>query len=112
MLQQGLPFSVRVPAAGAKHTIPEIKQAVLPLAKKYGLKRVYLFGSYARGAATEKSDVDLHVDLGAAKGFALGGFQQNVQEVLGTSVDITTTKSLSQKFRNEIAEEEILLDEG
>lgn len=112
VLQQGLPFDVRVPARIARHTIPEIKQVVLPLAKEYGLKRVYLFGSYARGAATEKSDIDLHVDLGSAKGFALGGFQHNVQEALSTDVDIVTTKSLSPKFRNKIAKEEILLYEN
>lgn len=112
VLQRGLPFDVRIPGEGARLSISEIKQAVMPLAKQYGLKRVYLFGSYARGAATEKSDVDLRVDAGKAKGFALGGFQQNVQEALGVDVDLATTKSLSLKFREEIAAEELLLYEG
>ena len=112
VLQKGLPFNVQLPVLRAKHSIPEIKKVVQSLAKQYGLKRVYLFGSYARGAATEKSDVDLHVETGKAKGFALGGFQQKVQEALGTDVDIATTKSLSDEFRKEIAKEEILLYEG
>ncbi len=112
VLQRGLPFNLQLPGGKAKHSIPEIKKIVQPLAKQYGLKRVYLFGSYARGAATEKSDVDLHVDTGKAKGFALGGFQQEVQAALGTSVDIATTKGLSNEFRSEIAKEEILLYEG
>lgn len=40
-------------------TIEEITKKVAPLAKKYNLKEVYLFGSYARGEAREDSDIDL-----------------------------------------------------
>ena len=37
------------------YTIDEISQRVMPVAKRYGLSAVYLFGSYARGEATSKS---------------------------------------------------------
>ena len=40
-------------------SISQIRQAVTPIAQKYGLKRLYLFGSYAKGNATPDSDVDL-----------------------------------------------------
>ena len=40
-------------------SIEEITEKVRPIAKKYNLKEVYLFGSYARGEAREDSDVDL-----------------------------------------------------
>ncbi len=43
--------------------INEIKRAVVPIACSYGVKRLYLFGSYAKGTANEKSDVDLLVQL-------------------------------------------------
>lgn len=39
--------------------ISEIQKAVVPIACFYGIKRLYLFGSYAKGTANEKSDVDL-----------------------------------------------------
>ena len=38
------------------YTIEEIKDKVTPIAQKYGVKRISLFGSYARGEATENSD--------------------------------------------------------
>lgn len=40
-------------------SIEEIIEKVKPIAEKYNLKEVYLFGSYARGEAREESDVDL-----------------------------------------------------
>lgn len=48
-----------------KYTIEEIKSIVSPIARKYGVERVYLFGLYARGDATTKSDVNLRVDKGS-----------------------------------------------
>ena len=41
------------------NAIDEIREKVTPIAKKYDIKEVYLFGSYARGEADENSDVDL-----------------------------------------------------
>ena len=39
------------------YTIDEIRQIVKNLTVKYDIENVYLFGSYARGEATEKSDI-------------------------------------------------------
>ena len=47
-------------------TINEIKKTIAPLVKDHPVRRVILFGSYARGDATEKSDVDLIIDSGGA----------------------------------------------
>ena len=40
-------------------TISEIVDIVKPLAKKYNICEVYIFGSYARGEADDNSDVDV-----------------------------------------------------
>ena len=42
--------------------ISTIKKTITPIARSYGVKRIYLFGSYAKGNATENSDVDLLVE--------------------------------------------------
>ena len=92
--------------------IDNIRSIVVPIAKKYGVARVYLFGSVARGEANENSDVDLRIDSGDIKSlFALSGFYADIEDALGKPIDVLTTKSLSTDFLNEIKNEEILLYE-
>lgn len=70
-----------------KYTIEEIKTIVEPIARKYGVERVYLFGSYARDDITENSDVDLRVDKGSLKGmFALCGLYTEIEGALQMKV--------------------------
>jgi predicted nucleotidyltransferase len=44
------------------YTLEQIKELVVPIAQRYKLKALWFFGSYARGVATEESDVDLLID--------------------------------------------------
>lgn len=44
-----------------KYSIKEIRQFVKPLIKKYSAQAAILFGSYARGDATEDSDIDIMI---------------------------------------------------
>ncbi len=43
------------------YTIENIKDVVMPIANKYNVQSIYLFGSYARGEANENSDLDFLV---------------------------------------------------
>lgn len=71
-------------------TIIEIKEAVNRIAPSYPIKNVYLFGSYAEGCAHEKSDVDVLVEFDKRPVTLLDycGFQEELSEVLQTSVDV------------------------
>ena len=102
------------------YTINEIRDIVTPIAKKYRLTHVYLFGSYARGEATEKSDVDLRVGAENVRGFfAMGGLYADLEEALNKSLDLVATEALfepanqphAKHFYNRIRKEEILLYE-
>lgn len=57
------------------YTLDEIARRVRPVAEQYHLRAVYVFGSYARGEATEGSDVDLLIDDtdSGLRGLAYGG---------------------------------------
>ena len=85
------------------YTIEEIRQRVLPVAEKYHLKAIYLFGSYARGDAREDSDIDLLIDAtdSGLRGLAYGGLYHDLEEALGKSIDMITVKSLEQPARHE-----------
>ena len=80
------------------YTIQEIQERIVPVAKKYRLSAVCIFGSYARGEATESSDVDLLVDLteSAVHGLSFASLYEDFQNALGIGVDLVTTDSLEQ----------------
>lgn len=44
------------------YTVEEIRRCITPIAVRYRLNGVYLFGPYARGEATDESDIDLLID--------------------------------------------------
>ncbi|MCX7842868.1 MAG: nucleotidyltransferase domain-containing protein [Clostridia bacterium] len=94
------------------YTIEEIRIIVSEIAKLYGVERVTLFGSYARGEARYDSDIDLRIDKGRIRGlFQLSGFHLDLEEKLKTHVDVIVTDSLNDKFLERISREEILLYE-
>lgn len=81
------------------YSIEEIKKRIEPVASKYQLRAVYLFGSYARGEATEGSDVDILIDRTDSKikgMFDLGGLYSDLCDSVGKEIDLVTTHALTQ----------------
>ena len=65
-----------------------------------------VFGSVLRGTDTEKSDLDLLVDLSpGATLIDLGAIQDELQEALGIPVDVLTAKELPSSFRMQVLQE-------
>lgn len=82
------------------YTIEEIRRRILPVAVQYKLKAVYLFGSYARGEATENSDIDLLIDTAgtALKSlFSLGALYCDLEKALQKPIDLITVSALEQR---------------
>ena len=92
-------------------SISDIRAVVGNLAREYGADRVYLFGSYARGDATESSDVDLRIDKGTIHGLKFAGLMGDLEDALGKHVDLISTNGMDDAFRRSIASEEVLLYE-
>ena len=70
-------------------TIEMIKDVIAPIAAKYGVESIYVFGSYARGEATIDSDIDFLVFGG--KGFKLSmvyALAEEIREAFGKDVDV------------------------
>lgn len=84
-------------------TYEEIEEKVVPIAKKYGVDSISLFGSYARGDQTEKSDLDFLIEKGNLKGlFQYVGLYQELEKVFNCHVDLISTGIDDKEFLNRI----------
>lgn len=86
-------------------TLEEIKQKSIPIAKKYGIKNLFLFGSYARGEANEESDLNFLV---------IGGKNFKLTKIFSLSEDLCEIKKVDvfeinpdNKFYKKIMEEQV-----
>ena len=68
-------------------------------AHKYGIVRMGIFGSVARGEQTENSDVGVEGQLHGF--FALAGIKQELEELLGCKVDIVRLRDRMDSFLRE-----------
>ena len=94
------------------YSIEQIRRIAAPIAAAYGVKSMRLFGSYARGQATERSDVDLLIDRGSVRsGFALGGLYADLRDSLQKELDLVTTQGADAAFLNQIRPDEVLIYE-
>ncbi len=72
------------------YTVQQIQSLLNPVFSEYRIRKAVLFGSYAKGLAQERSDIDLLVDSGL-KGMAFFGLLEDVVTVLGKDVDLLDT---------------------
>ncbi|MBQ3638879.1 MAG: nucleotidyltransferase domain-containing protein [Clostridia bacterium] len=91
------------------YTVDELKKIVSPIAARYGVDRLWLFGSYARGEQTESSDVDLRVDRGDVRGLELCSLYLDLEEALALPVDLVSTSAARPRFLDRIRKDEVLL---
>lgn len=83
------------------YTINEIKEKVAPIAEKYQIPELYLFGSHARGEATEASDIDLAINSTHLHGLLqLHLFRMDVMDALACPVDILTLSAMEAERDN------------
>lgn len=93
--------------------IEELKQKIVPIAKDYGVEAVYLFGSFARGEATEDSDYDFYIKKGRVRGLMqLIGFENILEKVLGRKVDVVTSGIRNERLLRSIERDGVLLYES
>jgi predicted nucleotidyltransferase len=103
------------------YSIDELRSKIAPIARRYDLPAVYIFGSYARNEATEDSDVDILIDRtgSVVKGMVIGGLYNDLCESIGKGIDLVTTATLEQEctkrdtpwFVDNLMKERVLLYE-
>ena len=93
------------------YAIDEIKRIAVPIAQKYGVKKLALFGSYARGEQKDTSDIDFLIEKGKIQGWEFYGFINNLEDDLGVHVDVLTYDGLKKSLIADAIEDEVVLYE-
>ncbi|MBR1561378.1 MAG: nucleotidyltransferase domain-containing protein [Clostridia bacterium] len=95
------------------YSIEEIRERSVPVARKYGVRRLGLFGSYARGEADDDSDLDFVINKGKMRGlFEYMGFVLELEDLFGCHVDVVTDGIEDRDFLDRIRKDEVVLYEA
>jgi len=76
--------------------------------KEFKVKKIGIFGSYARGEVHEGADVDIVVELENPDLFYLIGIKQTIEETLGGKVDIVRLREKMNKALKERIERDVI----
>jgi uncharacterized protein len=78
------------------------KEKIVEICKRNDISYCALFGSFARGEATETSDIDLLVRFSKPIGWKFYGIAEDLEEVLGRKVDLATENMLNKYIRDSV----------
>ena len=91
--------------------IRNLSKLIAPIAEKYGVERVYLFGSRARGDYSDGSDYDLSIDQGSlVKLRDFLDFIDELESVLNCKVDVVCRDDVGKSgFYQSMVSSEVLI---
>ena len=79
------------------------------LRERFHVERIGYFGSYARGTANSRSDVDLLVSFSQPIGWQFFTLEKFLEEQLGNPIDLVTESALKDRLREPIMSEIIFV---
>jgi len=91
-------------------SIQKIKKKIIPILKRYGVKRAAIFGSFVRGKAKRNSDIDILVEI--EKDISLldfVGLKLEIEEALGRKVDLVEYSTLKPFIRERALKEQLVI---
>ena len=93
------------------YDVEKIKKISVPIAQKYGVKKLVLYGDYERSVYTDRYDIYFLIDKGKIESWEFYGFINNLEDDLGTSVDVLTYDSIKTSMIADYLKDEIILYE-
>lgn len=75
------------------------------LEKKFHVKTIGIFGSYAREEQTENSDIDILVEFSKPVGWEFVDLKEHLEKLYGKQVDLVTVKALKPQIKKNILSE-------
>ncbi len=87
-----------------------MREQILGMAKRHGVRRVQIFGSLARGESRKDSDVDFLVELEPGRTLLdIVAIKQDLEDLLQRRVDVVTKNAVSPYIIDEIVAQAISL---
>ena len=97
-------------ATTIRQRLDALKPQVLAVATRYGASNLRIYGSIATGRQHATSDLDLLVDLPEEQSLlGLISLRQDLEDLLGCSVDVTEAETLHPLIRTQILEQALAL---
>ena len=93
-----------------ENSVSDIKQKIVSILKRHGVKRAAVFGSFARGEENQKSDIDVLIEFekGNNKGLLdLVGLKLDLEEALSRKVDVVEYPAIKPLLRDRILKEQV-----
>lgn len=88
--------------------IEEVKEKILPILQRHGVKKVGLFGSFVRDEMREDSDIDILVEIENDMGLLdFVGLKLEIEEALGMKVDLVEYSTIKPLLRERIMSEQV-----
>lgn len=96
---------------GIKEILADKRDEILALAEKHGAYNVRVFGSVARGEATDASDVDFLIDYDLKKisPWFPAGLMLDLEKLLNRKVDVVPTDSVHYFIKDRVLQEAVPL---
>jgi len=79
------------------------------LKEKYQVKNIGIFGSYSRGEATPKSDVDILVEFSEPLGWEFFDLKEFLEKILDRNVDLVTEHGIREQMKAQILREVVFI---
>jgi len=91
-------------------SIEEIKKIILPILKKWDVKRASIFGSHVRGEAKEESDIDILVELKDELDiFDFIELKLELESVTRKKIDLVEYEMIKPALKDSILNEQVMI---
>lgn len=96
---------------GRKQALSDaVKNTIVTVLKQYGAKKISIFGSYARGQARQRSDIDILVSFKKPKSLLeLVSIEQELSGTLHMPVDLLTEKAISPYLMDSVHNDAVVI---
>ncbi len=81
-----------------QYILQKLRQHKPELQRKYPVASLGVFGSYARGEATEKSDIDIAVEITGSMGLNFVAMADEIEGLFGIKTDVVPKRAIKAEY--------------